>query len=79
MASLIYTACYYIVGLPFGALLAFKFDMEVTGLFIGLCSGDLIFSFTTFFYLLFCIDWVKLAEDISEKMKEEKTLNEPLL
>lgn len=37
--ALVNIGCYYVFGLPLGALLGYKFDLGVKGIWLGMLSG----------------------------------------
>jgi len=67
--ALLNFSAYYIIGIPFGMLLAFKFDVKLPGIWIGLTIS-----------LLYCAvlgSWVALKADWQhEVVKVEKRLAE---
>jgi len=58
---------YYIVGIPFGVLLAFYFDQGILGLWIGIGSGLLLASMVGSF-IIFKSDWIAIAKETVERL-----------
>merc|ERR1712232_1261229 len=52
---------YYIVGIPFGVMMAFYFDQGVLGLWIGMSSGLLMASIVGSL-IMFKTDWSAMAK-----------------
>lgn len=64
----IYTMfCYYILGLPLAAIFAFKLDMGITGLWLGMTIGCIVLD-VGFYAIIQCPDWHKIAEEMAAKI-----------
>lgn len=64
-------ASYYIIGLPLGLLCAFKFDMDIVGIWIGNTCG-VAFQALTFIYITHQADWQAIADNAQTVMKKFK-------
>ncbi|TFK47550.1 MATE efflux family protein [Heliocybe sulcata] len=62
---------YYLVGIPFGLWLAFKRDMGLTGLWIGL-TVSLVYVATTGAYLCLTTDWEREVEKVRARLAADK-------
>lgn len=60
-------ACYYIVGVPLGVLLAYAFDLSVRGMWIGLMGG-LIMQTLALIYITCRTDWSEQVKKASERI-----------
>lgn len=70
-AGCITLACYWLVGLPLAALLAFKFDFSVTGLLGGFLLATLLHALS--YLVLICrANWQDIASEAIERIKKEK-------
>lgn len=68
----IYTMiCYYILGLPIASVFAFKLNMGIKGLWLGMTIGCIILD-AGFWAIIQCPDWNKIAEDMAAKIAAEK-------
>lgn len=56
--ALINIGCYYIVGLPIGALLGYKFKHGARGIWIGMLIGCLVQTLVLL-YVIFRTNWQK--------------------
>ncbi|CAL9088667.1 unnamed protein product [Musa textilis] len=70
--------CYYIVGVPAGCLLGFKFGLGVKGIWCGMLAGTVI---QTLILLLvtFRTDWNKEVEEAKKRLDKWEDKEEPLL
>lgn len=50
--ALINVGCYYLFGLPFGALLGYKFKQGVKGIWLGMLAGCLLQTIILILYVL---------------------------
>ncbi|WCJ33845.1 MATE efflux family protein [Euphorbia peplus] len=66
--ALINTGCYYIIGLPIGAVLGYKFDLGVKGIWTGMLSGTVLQIFILFF-IIHRTNWNKEAEQAKEQIR----------
>ena len=55
--------CFYVVALPAAYLFAFKLNLSIAGLWLGIGLGPII-QMCLFFWLLLRSDWVKIAEKV---------------
>lgn len=62
-ASIICLIVFYVFATPSGCILAFKFDMGLHGIITGFLIGTLM-QVTSFFFLIVCSDWNKIAEKV---------------
>ncbi|XP_002267831.1 protein DETOXIFICATION 24 [Vitis vinifera] len=60
-------ACYYIIGVPLGVLLAYAFDLSVRGMWIGLMGG-LIMQTLALIYITCRTDWSEQVKKASERI-----------
>ncbi|XP_057964233.1 protein DETOXIFICATION 33-like isoform X2 [Malania oleifera] len=86
LVALINSACYYIFGIPVGALLGYKFDLGVRGIWSGMLAGCLLQT-VILFIIMFRTNWSKEAMQAEERVhtwagslearteKEERILN----
>ncbi|XP_057986428.1 protein DETOXIFICATION 40-like [Hevea brasiliensis] len=61
--------CYYVVGIPVGCLLGFKFDLGAKGIWGGMIGGTVMQTFILLWVTL-CTDWNKEVE--KAKMRLDK-------
>ncbi|KAL4628398.1 hypothetical protein ACB092_05G235700 [Castanea dentata] len=70
--------CYYVVGVPLGCVLGFKFDLGAKGIWTGMIGGTvmqtLILLWTTF-----RTDWNKEVEIAKKRLEKWDDTKEPLL
>ena len=64
-------ASYYLVAVPLGCLLVFKFGMDVHGLWIAVALGT---GVQAVFYtrLVLMTDWEQVAEEAKERIAKDK-------
>ncbi|KAK9108779.1 hypothetical protein Sjap_016839 [Stephania japonica] len=67
--ALISIACYYIFGIPFGALLAFRFNLGVQGIWSGMVAGAFLLTVILVFIILYRTNWHKEALQAEERIK----------
>ncbi|KAK9906981.1 hypothetical protein M0R45_002535 [Rubus argutus] len=73
--------CYYIIGIPVGCVLGFKFDFGVQGIWSGMIGGTLIQT-AILLWVTFRTDWNKEVEKAKSRMDQwddQKVQKEPLL
>ncbi|KAJ7948128.1 Protein DETOXIFICATION [Quillaja saponaria] len=72
--------CYYIIGIPMGALLGFKFNMGAKGIWLGMIGGILTQTLVLL-WVTFRTDWNKEVEKAKDRLDkwENKNDNEPIL
>ncbi|KAK4775144.1 hypothetical protein SAY86_010079 [Trapa natans] len=66
--ALINIGCYYIVGLPIGAVLGYKFKHGAQGIWIGMLIGCLVQTLVLL-YVIFKTNWQKEASKAEERMR----------
>ncbi|KAK6136814.1 hypothetical protein DH2020_029449 [Rehmannia glutinosa] len=66
--ALINVGCYYVFGLPFGALLGYKFDLGVKGIWLGMLAGCLLQTVILILYVLRA-NWSKEALHAEERLR----------
>ncbi|CAL9087030.1 unnamed protein product [Musa acuminata var. zebrina] len=70
--------CYYFVGIPFGILLGFKFDLGAKGIWGGMLGGTLMQTFILI-WVTFRTDWNKEVEQAMRRLDEWEDTKQPLL
>ncbi|KAK9936054.1 hypothetical protein M0R45_012917 [Rubus argutus] len=73
--------CYYIIGIPVGCVLGFKFDFGVQGIWSGMIGGTLIQT-AILLWVTFRTDWNKEVEKAKSRMDQwddQKVQKEHLL
>ncbi|CAL1393777.1 unnamed protein product [Linum trigynum] len=71
--------CYYVVGVPFGALLGFHFKMGAKGIWTGLLSGT-ICQTVILVWVTYRTDWKKEVETAEKRLDRwEDNKHQPLL
>ncbi|CAL9205024.1 protein DETOXIFICATION 40-like [Musa acuminata AAA Group] len=71
--------CYYIVGVPFGSLLGFKFGLGAKGIWGGMIGGT-IMQTLILMWVTFRTDWNKEVEEAKKRLnKWDGKKEEPLL
>ncbi|KAM7250679.1 hypothetical protein ACFE04_022562 [Oxalis oulophora] len=68
MVAWINVICYYVIGLPIGALLGFKFDYGVRGIWSGMLFGTFMQSVVLIFVVLRA-NWGKEAMQAEKRLK----------
>ncbi|KAK9706423.1 hypothetical protein RND81_07G123600 [Saponaria officinalis] len=71
-------ACYYVIGIPFGVLLGFYFNLGVKGLWGGMLGGTLLQTLILL-WVTFRTNWDKEVENASERLRTWDDKKEPLL
>ncbi|KAF5349339.1 hypothetical protein D9758_011758 [Tetrapyrgos nigripes] len=68
LGALLNLSAYYVIGIPFGIWLAFRFDLGLAGLWIGL-TVSLIYC--SFFGTILCwrTDWEREVEKVKERLR----------
>ncbi|GER50397.1 MATE efflux family protein [Striga asiatica] len=66
--ALINIGCYYVFGLPFGALLGYKLGLGVKGIWLGMLAGCFLQTVVLIFYVLRA-NWTKEALRAEERVK----------
>ncbi|XP_061983390.1 protein DETOXIFICATION 36-like isoform X1 [Populus nigra] len=59
--------CYYVVGIPFGCLVGFKFDLGVKGIWSGMIGGTLLQTLILL-WVTFRTDWKKEVEKAKSRL-----------
>ena len=67
-------AAYYLLGIPFGCVLAFTFGLGVVGLWIGMTVALTIIA-TVGTILVVRSDWSKLSDDARDRVHNSKSWN----
>ncbi|KAG8368279.1 hypothetical protein BUALT_Bualt15G0028700 [Buddleja alternifolia] len=70
--ALINIGCYYVFGLPFGALLGYKLDLGVKGIWLGMLAGCLLQTLILILYVLRA-NWSKEALQAEERVRSYAT------
>nr|GMC81450.1 protein DETOXIFICATION 40-like [Ipomoea batatas] len=70
--------CYYIVGIPLGCLLGFKFDLGAKGIWSGMIGGTAMQTFILL-WVTFRTDWNKEVEKARARLDKWESTKEPLL
>ncbi|XAR65636.1 hypothetical protein NMG60_11009809 [Bertholletia excelsa] len=72
--------CYYVVGIPLGALLGFYFNLGAKGIWSGMIGGTLMQT-TILLWVTFRTNWDKEVEKARERLAkwEDRQEEEPLL
>ncbi|XP_077214915.1 protein DETOXIFICATION 33-like [Tasmannia lanceolata] len=69
LVAYINVGCYYIVGLPIGLLLGFKFDFGVEGIWSGMIGG-IVLQTIILVVVTSCTNWNKEAAQAEERVKK---------
>ncbi|XVF30684.1 hypothetical protein REPUB_Repub16aG0079400 [Reevesia pubescens] len=67
MVAIVNLGCYYVVGLPIGAVFGYVLHLEVTGLWIGLLCGVALQTFILAF-IVWRTDWAEQVNKASERL-----------
>ncbi|BAF21699.1 protein DETOXIFICATION 40 [Oryza sativa Japonica Group] len=78
LVAYINIGCYYLIGLPLGVLLGFKFDYGIKGLWGGMIGGTLIQTLILI-WITFRTDWNKEVEDARRRLDKWDDTKQPLL
>ncbi|KAK9936057.1 hypothetical protein M0R45_012920 [Rubus argutus] len=74
--------CYYVVGIPVGCLLGFKFDLGVEGIWSGMIGGTLMQTIILL-WVTFRTDWIKEVDTSRKRLEKwddsNKEQQQPLL
>ncbi|KAF2304973.1 hypothetical protein GH714_000821 [Hevea brasiliensis] len=70
--------CYYVVGVPLGCLLGFKFDLGAKGIWAGMIGGTMMQTFILS-WVTFRTDWNKEVEKARMRLDKWEDKKEPLL
>ncbi|XP_044496694.1 protein DETOXIFICATION 40-like [Mangifera indica] len=70
--------CYYVIGIPLGCLLGFKFDFGAKGIWSGMIGGTLIQT-VILIYVTFRTDWNKEVEKTKGRLEKWEDPKEPVL
>ncbi|RVX07927.1 Protein detoxification 40 [Vitis vinifera] len=66
--------CYYVVGIPLGALLGFKFDLGVKGIWSGMIGGT-VMQTLILLWVTYRTDWNKEVEKAKSRLETWDTNN----
>ncbi|CAL1709268.1 unnamed protein product [Somion occarium] len=69
--ALLNLSAYYIIGIPFGLWLAFKRDMSLHGLWIGL-TVSLVYAATVGVWICLSTDWDREVQKVRERLESDK-------
>ncbi|GLU13864.1 hypothetical protein SLE2022_304740 [Rubroshorea leprosula] len=70
--------CYYIIGIPLGCLLGFKFDFGAKGIWTGMIGGTIIQTLILI-WVTVRTDWQKEVEKAKSRLEEWDDIKEPPL
>ncbi|KAF3964861.1 hypothetical protein CMV_010904 [Castanea mollissima] len=70
--------CYYIIGIPLGAVLGFYFDLGAKGIWSGMIGGTFIQTLILIWFT-FRTDWTKEVEKAKLRLDKWEDKKEPLL
>ncbi|CAL5086439.1 unnamed protein product [Urochloa decumbens] len=70
--------CYYLIGIPLGLLLGFKFDFGVKGLWGGMIGGTLMQTLILI-WITFRTDWNREVEEARKRLDKWDGTRQPLL
>ncbi|KAL8032836.1 hypothetical protein ABFX02_13G123100 [Erythranthe guttata] len=70
--------CYYVVGIPIGCLLGFKFNLGVKGIWTGMIGGTAMQTLILL-WVTFRTDWNKEVEKAGKRLAMWDDIKEPLL
>jgi len=76
----IYILCFYLIGIGFGAVLAFRFDLNLKGIWIGWVAA-LVISIIFFSHILYSANWDNpqvTEEDEMTRMLRHSVVGESL-
>ncbi|KAL2467148.1 MATE efflux family protein [Abeliophyllum distichum] len=70
--------CYYVVGVPVGCLLGFKFNLGIKGIWSGMIGGTMMQT-VILLCATFRTDWNKEVEKAKKRLDKWEAIKEPLL
>ncbi|XP_017977977.1 PREDICTED: protein DETOXIFICATION 40 [Theobroma cacao] len=70
--------CYYVVGIPLGCVLGFKFGLGAKGIWSGMIGGTLMQT-VILLWVTFTTDWNKEVETAKKRLDRWEDKKEPLL
>ncbi|GLT83262.1 hypothetical protein SLE2022_015610 [Rubroshorea leprosula] len=70
--------CYYLIGIPLGCVLGFKFDFGAKGIWSGMIGGT-VMQTTILLYVTFRTDWVKEVDKARIRLDQWEDTKESLL
>ncbi|KAK6149761.1 hypothetical protein DH2020_017286 [Rehmannia glutinosa] len=70
--------CYYVVGIPIGCILGFKFNLGVKGIWSGMIGGTAMQTLILI-WVTFRTDWNKEVEKARMRLDKWEEIKEPLL
>ncbi|KAL3850866.1 hypothetical protein ACJIZ3_012748 [Penstemon smallii] len=70
--------CYYVVGIPIGCILGFKYNLGVKGIWSGMIGGTMMQTLILL-WVTFRTDWNKEVEKAKTRLDQWEEIQEPLL
>ncbi|XP_015883748.2 protein DETOXIFICATION 40 isoform X1 [Ziziphus jujuba] len=70
--------CYYVVGIPLGCVLGFKFDLGAKGIWTGMIGGT-VMQTLILIWVTFCTDWDQEVEKARKRLDKWDDKKQPLL
>ncbi|XP_073005631.1 protein DETOXIFICATION 40-like isoform X2 [Typha latifolia] len=70
--------CYYVVGIPLGVLLGFKYGFGVKGIWAGMIGGT-VMQTLILIWITFRTDWNKEVEEATKRLDKWEDKKQPLL
>ncbi|XP_021294982.1 protein DETOXIFICATION 40-like [Herrania umbratica] len=70
--------CYYVVGIPLGCVLGFKFSLGAKGIWFGMLGGTFMQT-VILLWVTFTTDWNKEVETAKKRLDRWENKKEPLL
>ncbi|KAL5578853.1 hypothetical protein UlMin_011295 [Ulmus minor] len=70
--------CYYVVGIPLGCILGFKFDLGAKGIWSGMIGGT-VMQTLILVWVTFRTDWTKEIEKAKKRLDKWEEKTQPLL
>ncbi|KAH9294267.1 hypothetical protein KI387_040530, partial [Taxus chinensis] len=67
LVAYINVGCYYIIGIPLGCLLGFKFDFGVKGIWLGMLGGTTLQTIILV-VITYRTNWTKEVESASQRL-----------
>lgn len=70
--------CYYVVGIPLGAVFGFYFNFGAKGIWLGMIGGTVMQTFILL-WVTFRTDWKKEVKEAKKRLDNWDTKKQPLL